>query len=180
METTATALRLSPSNVCLPSRTLVDEESPPAMLHTAIRQRTFPESITALLKKFTNQRLTSAEVIAELVEIFKQVAAEINRGKLFPPPLNGDELVFHDAVALNGSAVEVQREAILVEISRQIVGLVRRDARIDWGVRAAVRANLCSSVKQLPTLNDYPPDKQPEAIKLVIEQMESLAVRVNA
>ena len=30
---------------------------------------------------------------------------------------------------------------------------------------------------RLPSINGYPPDKQPEAIKLVMEQMESMAPR---
>ena len=40
-----------------------------------------------------------------------------------------------------------------------------------------VRAKLRSSIKRLLALNGYPPDKQPAAIKLVMEQMESMAPR---
>lgn len=34
-----------------------------------------------------------------------------------------------------------------------------------------------SSIKRLLVTNGYPPDQQPEAIKLVMEQMEQLAPR---
>ncbi|WP_223947594.1 type I restriction enzyme endonuclease domain-containing protein [Arthrobacter sp. NtRootA1] len=44
-------------------------------------------------------------------------------------------------------------------------------------VRDDVRAKLRSSIKRLLVRFGYPPDKQPEAIKLVMEQMESMAPR---
>jgi type I restriction enzyme R subunit len=131
------------------------------------------------MNKYTNQQLTSAEVIAELVELAKEVAEESQRGQRFSPPLNEDELAFYDAVAQNESAVEVQGEGILAEIARQLVGIMRRDVRTDWTVREDVRAKLRSSIKRLLVINGYPPDKQPEAIKLVIEQMESMAPRLH-
>lgn len=142
-----------------------------------IRQRAFSARITELMNKYTNQQLTSAEVIAELVELAKEVAAEANRGQQFTPPLDEDELAFYDAVAVNQSAVEAQGPGMLAEIARQLVIVMRRDVRTDWTVREDVRAKLRSSVKRLLILNGYPPDKQPEAIKLVIEQMEAMAQR---
>src|SRR6185312_5157442 len=73
-------------------RKLVAEESMKATRHNTIRQRAFSERVTELMNKYTNQQLTSAEVIAELVEMAKEVAAEADRGKRFSPPLNQDEL----------------------------------------------------------------------------------------
>ncbi|MFB0835714.1 type I restriction endonuclease subunit R [Arthrobacter halodurans] len=158
-------------------RKLVAEESAKSTRHNTIRQRAFSERITELMNKYTNQQLSSAEVIAELVELAKEVAAEAERGARFTPPLNEDELAFYDAVAQNESAVEQQGEGILAEIARQLVTIMRRDVRTDWTVREDVRAKLRSSIKRLLVLNGYPPDKQPEAIKLVIEQMESMAMK---
>ena len=48
-----------------------------------VRQRAFSERITELMNRYTNQQLTSAEVIAELIELAKEVAAEGNRGQRF-------------------------------------------------------------------------------------------------
>jgi type I restriction enzyme R subunit len=158
-------------------RKLIAEESASSTRNNVIRQRAFSERITELMKKYTNQQLTSAEIIAELVELAREVALEGNRGAHFTPPLNSDELAFYDAVASNESAVEVQGEGKLAEIARQLVNVMRRDVRTDWTVRDDVRAKLRSSIKRLLVLNGYPPDKQPEAIKLVMEQMESMAPR---
>jgi type I restriction enzyme R subunit len=55
--------------------------------------------------------------------------------------------------------------------------VTRRDVRTDWTVCDDVRAKLRSSIKRLPVRFGYLPDKQPEAIKLVMEQMESMAPR---
>ena len=107
------------------------------------------ERIAELMNKYTNQQLTSAEVIAELVELAKEVAAEASRGSHFSPPLNDDELAFYDAVAQNESAVEVQGEGVLAEIARELVAVMRRDVRTDWTVRDDVRAKLRSSIKRL-------------------------------
>ena len=142
-----------------------------------VRQRAFSERIAEIMNRYTNQQLTSAEVIAELVELAKEVAAEASRGTHFSPPLSSDELAFYDAVATNESAVDVQGEDVLAQIARELVAVMRRDVRTDWTVRDDVRAKLRSSIKRLLVKYKYPPDKQPEAIKLVMDQMESMAPR---
>jgi type I restriction enzyme R subunit len=161
-------------------RKLIADESAASTRNNVIRQRAFSERVTELMKKYTNQQLTSAEVIAELVELAREVAAEGKRGELFTPPLNSDELAFYDAVAQNEAAVEIQGEGVLADIARELVSVMRRDVRTDWTVRDDVRAKLRSSIKRLLVRFGYPPDKQPEAIKLVMEQMESMAPRFAA
>ena len=142
-----------------------------------VRQQAFSERIAVIMNRYTNQQLTSAEVIAELVELAKDVAAEASRGERFSPSLSSDELAFYDAVASNEVAVEVQGEGVLAQIARELVAVMRRDVRTDWTVRDDVRAKLRSSIKRLLVKYKYPPDKQPEAIKLVMNQMESMASR---
>ena len=129
------------------------------------------------MNRYTNQQLTSAEVIAELVELAKEVATEASRGATFTPPLSSDELAFYDAVATNEAAVELQGEDVLAQIARELVAVMRRDVRTDWTVRDDVRAKLRSSIKRLLVKYKYPPDKQPAAIKLVMDQMEAMAPR---
>jgi hypothetical protein len=58
--------------------------------------------------------------------------------------------------------------------------IMRRDIKTDWTVRDDVKAKLRSSIKRLLVKYDYPPDRQPAAIKLVMEQMESMAPRLAA
>jgi type I restriction enzyme, R subunit len=140
-----------------------------------VRERVFSERVTALMNRYTNSQLPSAEVIAELLALAKEVSAESRRGANFHPALDHDQLAFYDAVAANESAVLEQGEDVLAQIARELVAIMRRDVRTDWTVREDVRAKLRSSIKRLLVKYDYPPDKQPGAIKLVMEQMEQLA-----
>lgn len=142
-----------------------------------IRQRAFSERIAEIMRRYTNQQLSAAEVIAELIELAKEVATEASRGANFTPALSSDELAFYDAVAQNESAISAQGEDVLAQIARELVAVMRRDVRTDWTVRDDVRAKLRSSIKRLLVKHKYPPDKQPEAIKLVMDQMESMASR---
>jgi len=73
--------------------------------------------------------------------------------------------------------VAQQGEDVLAKIARELVAVMRRDVRTDWTVRDDVRAKLRSSIKRLLVSHGYPPDKQPVTIKLVLEQMESIAPR---
>lgn len=158
-------------------RDLLTQESANATRGNLVRHRAFSEKIRELMNRYTNQQLTSAEVIAELIELAKEVAAEGNRGARFTPPLTTDEVAFYDAVASNESALEFQGEDVLAQIARDLVAVMRRDIKTDWTVRDDVRAKLRSSIKRLLVKYKYPPDKQPEAIRLVIEQMEAMAPR---
>ncbi|RVW06281.1 type I restriction endonuclease subunit R [Rhodococcus spongiicola] len=161
-------------------RKLITDESRKAAKHNVVRQRAFSERLQALMVKYTNSQLTSAEVITALVEMAKEVAAESDRGSQFTPPLDENELAFYDAVAQNESAVEEQGEGKLADIARDLVAVMRRDASTDWTVREDVKARLRSQIKRLLTRHGYPPDRQPEAIKLVIEQMEVIAPTMAA
>ena len=158
-------------------RAMLVSESARTSRYNLVRQRAFSERLTELMNKYTNQQLTAAEVIAELIAMARDVAAEQDRGKSFDPPLNEDELAFYDAVSENESAREVMGDDVLAKIARDLLAVVRRDTKTDWTVRDDVRAKLRASIKRLLVLHRYPPDKQPEAIRLVIEQMESMAPR---
>ncbi|MBD0022269.1 HsdR family type I site-specific deoxyribonuclease [Gordonia pseudamarae] len=156
-------------------RATLTGESRRATRNSLVRQRAFSDRITELMRRYTNQQVTSAEVIAELIAMAHDIAAEGSRGQNFNPPLSDDELAFFDAVAANKSAVELQGNDVLADIARELVHIMQRDTKYDWTVRDDVRAKLRSSVKRVLVKFKYPPDKQPEAIKIVIEQMEALA-----
>jgi type I restriction enzyme R subunit len=148
--------------------------------HNLVRQRAFGERVAELMIRYTNQQLTSAEVIAELVAMAPEIKAEAQRGQHFSPPLDEDQLAFYDAVAQNPSAMDVLGDGVLADIARDLVRVMQQDIRTDWTVREDVRARLRSSIRRLLAKYKYPPDKQPEAIQLIMEQMESMAPRYAA
>lgn len=156
-------------------RDMLLAESKAATAHNLTRRTMFSERISGLMVRYTNQQVTAAQVVNELLAISNDVNEERARGQRFDPPLSEDELAFYDAVAQNDSAVQLMGDTVLAEIARDLVGVMRRDTRTDWRVRADVQAKLRVSVKRLLRKHGYPPDKQRSAVKRVIEQMEELA-----
>jgi len=156
-------------------RRLVEQEMRKVTRHNVVRQQSFSDRLAALMTRYTNQNLSSAQVIAELIAMAREVSADASRGQGFAPPLTGDELAFYDAVAQNESAVTEMGTGVLADIARDLVRSLRRDVTTDWVSRDDVRAKLRSTIKRLLARHGYPPDAQPTATELVLRQMETFA-----
>jgi type I restriction enzyme R subunit len=52
--------------------------------------------------------------------------------------------------------------------------MLRRNTSIDWTMKEMVQAKLRVLIKKLLNKYKYPPDKQEQATKLVLEQVEVL------
>jgi type I restriction enzyme, R subunit len=136
-------------------------------------ERKFSEMLDRAVAAYRNRSLTAAEVIAELVELAKELTAERGRGESLG--LRQDELAFYDAVRQNDSAVLELGDDVLQAIARELVEVVRRNATVDWDKKEQVRANLRRNVRRLLARYHYPPDRQEEAVLLVMQQAEVLA-----
>jgi len=156
-------------------RRLVEQEMRTVTKHNIVKQKSFAERLEDLMRKYTNQNLTAAQIIAELVALAKEVSADVNRGASFAPPLNTDELAFYDAVAQNESAITEMGTSVLADIARDLVHTLRRDVTTDWVARDDVRAKIRSTIKRLLAKYGYPPDAEADAIKRVLDQMETFA-----
>jgi type I restriction enzyme R subunit len=130
------------------------------------------------MKAYNNRSLTAAEVIAELVELAKEMKIEHERGGTLGP--RDDELAFYDAVRQSDSAVMELGDDVLKQIAQELVTVVRENATVDWDKKEQVRAPLRSRIRRLLSRYHYPPDRQEAAVALVIEQAEVLAAEVAA
>ena len=63
----------------------------------------------------------------------------------------------------------------LRDIARELVQTVHDNVTIDWTLRENVRANLRRLVKRILRKHGYPPDKQEQATRTVLEQAEVLS-----
>ncbi len=156
-------------------RRLVEQQMRTVTKHNIIRQQSFSDRLIELMIKYTNQSLTAAQVIAEMVAMAREVSADGRRGEQFSPNLTPDELAFYDAVAGNESAVTQMGSGVLADIARDLVKSLRRDVTTDWVSRDDVRAKLRTTIKRLLAKHGYPPDAEPEATQLVLTQMETFA-----
>ncbi len=156
-------------------RRLIEQKMREVTRHNVVRRTTFSERLQDLMVRYMRQQYTSAELIAKLIEMAKEVMDDTRRGEKFEPPLDWRELAFYDAVADHGTARSVMGDEVLAGIARELVAEVRNKLKPDWIAREPVRARLRSAIKRLLARHNYPPDQEVEAINLVLKQMEHFA-----
>jgi type I restriction enzyme R subunit len=135
--------------------------------------KAFSEMLEASVLRYQNRSLDAAQVVAELVALAQALKSEGDRGSELG--LNEDELAFYDAICANNSAVMELGDETLKKIAHELVDIVRRDAKTDWSVKEQVRAKLRATIKRLLLRYGYPPDREPAATQLVLEQAEAIA-----
>jgi len=135
-----------------------------------VKARSFSELLTAAIKRYQNRAIETAQVIEELIALARDIRESGRRGKEFG--LSEDEIAFYDALEVNDSAVQVLGDKALQTIARELLIAVRGNVTIDWAVRESVRAQMRVIVKRILRKYGYPPDKQPRATELVLEQAE--------
>lgn len=138
-----------------------------------VQSRKFSEQLEEAINRYTNRSLTTAEIIAELVQLAKEMREQHQRGALLG--LKNDEVAFYDAILTNDSAVLKLGDETLKKIARELVVAVRESATIDWNLKESVRASMRAKVRRLLAKYDYPPDAEDAAVELVLEQAEHLA-----
>ncbi|MDE2837966.1 MAG: type I restriction endonuclease subunit R [Chloroflexota bacterium] len=138
-----------------------------------VQARSFAEMLEQTLRRYRNRAIEAAQVIEELIQLAKEMREADARGEALG--LSDDELAFYDALGANDSAVQVLGDETLRAIARELVGAVRGNVRIDWMLRENVRADLRRLVRRILRKHGYPPDKQEQATRTVLEQAEVLS-----
>lgn len=156
-------------------RRLIQQKMREVTKHNVVRQESFSARLEALMTRYMKQQLTSAQLIAELVAMAKEVSAEARRGEHFDPPLTVPELAFYDAVAQHDLAKAVMGDDELAKIAREIVATIRAKITVDWYSREPVRAKLRNFIRRVLVKYDYPPDHERAAVDLVLRQLETFA-----
>jgi len=154
-------------------RKLLSGEIKTIRVTNIVQARMFSDMLDAAIASYTNRSLTTAQIIAELVELAKVMRDAHTRGKALG--LRDDEVAFYDAIVQNDAAVLELGDEVLKEIARKLVKTVQESATIDWNLKDSVRATMRAKIKRLLTRYDYPPDKEAAAIELVLQQAEVLA-----
>ncbi len=138
-----------------------------------VQQKKFSELLANVVARYQNRSIEAAQVMEELVDMAKKFKVASERGEKLG--LNEDELAFYDALANNeASALELGDE-ILAKIAHELAASLRENISVDWSQRENVRAKLRLMVKRILRKYKYPPDKQEEAVTLVLQQAETVA-----
>jgi type I restriction enzyme R subunit len=152
---------------------LLNDELRVRARRNVVQSKAFSEMLQEAIRKYQNRAIQAAQVIAELIELAKQMRDAHRRGEELG--LTDDELAFYDALEVNDSAVKVLGDENLRIIARELVETVRRNATIDWTVKESARARLRTMVRRVLRKHGYPPDRQERAIRTVLAQAEVIA-----
>jgi type I restriction enzyme R subunit len=138
-----------------------------------VKQRKFSDLLEKSLGRYSNRAVEAAQVIEELIAMAKQFQADLSRRESHN--LTDEEEAFYDALAQNNSAEELMGEAVLVEMAREVAKKLRENLTVDWAVRDSVRARLRNIIRVLLRRYKYPPDKQQDAVEMVLRQAEVIS-----
>ena len=137
-----------------------------------VQSRSFAEMLEATIRKYQNRTIEAAQVIAELIELAKQMREGQKRGEKLG--LTDDEVAFYDALGVDDSAVKELGDSVLKKIAQELVAHVRKSVTIDWTLRESARAQIRVLVRRILRKYGYPPSKQEKATQTVLQQAELL------
>ena len=137
-----------------------------------VQSRKLREALADAMLLYTNKAITTAEMISRLIDLAKHLRDAQKHGEELG--LSAEETAFYDALAENGSAIEVmQSDAFLLRLmARELTEMVKAMPKLDWTERESVRANLRRNVRRLLAKYGYPPDLAEGATQLVLRQAE--------
>jgi hypothetical protein len=138
-----------------------------------VKQKRFSEMLQASLNKYANRSIEAAQVIEELIAMAKQFRDGAE--KVEAMGLSIAEVAFYDALANNQSAHDLMGDEVLMKMARELATKLRGNLSIDWQYKENVRAKLRTMIKALLKRYKYPPDQEPAAIELVLQQTEMIS-----
>ena len=152
---------------------LIRDEVKTKFKTNVVKQRKFSDLLEKSLSKYANRAIEAAQVIEELVAMAKEFKADSERANKHG--LTPEEHAFYDALAQNESAQQLMGEEVLVEMAREVAKKLRENFTVDWAVRESVRARLRTLIRAMLQRYKYPPDQQPGAVDIVLQQAEVLS-----
>ena len=135
-----------------------------------VQSRKFREALEDAMVKYTNKAITTAEMIARLVDLARHLRDAQKHGAELG--LTEEETAFYDALAENGSAKEIMKSDTLRLMARELAETIKKMPKLDWTQRESVRADLRRQVRRLLAKFGYPPDLSEDATQLVLKQAE--------
>ena len=154
-------------------RKLLSDEIKVRHKRNVVQERAFSEMLQTTMNGYHNRMISNQEIIEELINIAHRLRAAADRGEELN--LTDDEICFYDALIQNKSAQELMQDDQLKVIATELVTTVRKNVTIDWTLRESARARIRVIVRRILKKFGYPPDLQDAAVKLVLEQAESLS-----
>lgn len=135
-----------------------------------VKSEKFSEIMQRSLNAYLNGMLTNEEVIAEMLKLAKQIAADRQEGEKLG--LTADELAFYDALVKPQAIKDFYENEELISITKELAETLRKNRTIDWQKRESARAKMRMIIKKLLKKHKYPPEGMDDAVQTVITQCE--------
>ena len=147
-------------------RKLITDEIEAKLRKNVARYRSFKEKLQQALQAYQNRALRSAEIIARLVELARELREVPRGGQRLG--LSEEEMAFYDAVARGEE--HIIQDPQLAELVRELVATIKRNLSIDWADRESSKAKIQAAVKRLLRRKGYKPPKLDSVVGAVMEQ----------
>jgi type I restriction enzyme R subunit len=154
-------------------RRLLNDQITTLQRSNIVQARLFSAQLDEAINRYTNRALTTAEIIAELVKLAKEMREQQHRHEELG--LSVAEAALYDAIVQNEASVLELGDETLKKIAVDLVFAVQQSVAIDWNLKESVRAAMRAKIRRLLAKYDYPPDHEERAIELVLEQAELFA-----
>ncbi len=135
-----------------------------------VRSEKFSEMIQEAMNRYLNGMLTNEQVIEELLNLAKQIAAAQKEGEDLG--LNAEEAAFYDALTRPQAVKDFYENDELIAITKELTETLRKNKTIDWQKRETARAKMRMMIKRLLKKHKYPPEGVEDAVQTVMTQCE--------
>ena len=135
-----------------------------------VKSEKFSEIIQEAMNRYLNGMLTNEQVIEELLNLAKQIAAAQKEGEQLG--LTADELAFYDALTKPQAIKDFYENEELIAITKELAETLRKNKTIDWQKRESARAKMRMLIKKLLKKHKYPPEGMEDAVQTVMTQCE--------
>lgn len=138
-----------------------------------VKAELFSEKMEAIMNKYNNRLITSAEVIEELLKLSQEVVDSRNEGK--EKGLTEDEYAFYDALVKDPNVLKEMQDNVLIKLAHELTETVRKNRTVDWEKKESARAFMRREIKRLLRKYHYPPEKADNAVQIVVKQAELMS-----
>jgi type I restriction enzyme R subunit len=135
-----------------------------------VKSEKFSERMQEVMNSYLNGMLSNEQVIEELLNMAKQIAAANQEGDALG--LTPDELAFYDALTKPQAIKDFYQNDELIAITKELTEALRKNRTIDWQERDSARAKMRMMIKRLLRKHKYPPEGMEDAVQTVMTQCE--------
>ena len=135
-----------------------------------VKSEKFSEIIQRVMNAYLNGLLTNEQVIEELMNLARQIAAAKQDGDELG--LSEDELAFYDALTKPQAIKDFYENSELIAITKELTDTLRKNRSIDWQKKESARARMRMLIKKLLKKHRYPPEGMEDAVQTVMLQCE--------